>query len=85
MKQTEKDEKLRALNERQMQLMATMCESDAHAAKCVKLGLTFATEYPGEAKAYEAAREEYNTNEAKIADLQATEVEPEDMAGALNE
>lgn len=77
MKQAEKDEQLKALNERQMKLMSIMRASDDHAAKCTKLGLTFAKEYPDEYTAYEAAREEYNINEAKIAEVESIEVEVE--------
>lgn len=79
MKQSEKDEKLKVLNERQLKLLSIMRESDDHAAKCMKLGLTFAKEYPEEYKAYEDARDEYNENEAKAAEIEATDVEDEEV------
>lgn len=57
-----------------MALMSIMRESDAHASKCIKLGLTFADEYPEEYKVYEDAREKYNSNEAEIAELLSIEI-----------
>lgn len=75
MKQLEKDELLRQLNEKQLQLASVMSQSDAHAAKCVKLGLSFAETYPDEYKEYTAAREQYNENELAISELEATPVE----------
>lgn len=78
MKQSEKDELLRQLNERQMELSAIMAESDAHASKCVKLGLSFADTYPDDHAAYVKAREEYNANEAEIARIEAIVVEPDE-------
>lgn len=77
MKKFEKDELLRQLQEKQLQLASVMSQSDAHASKCIKLGLNFADTYPGDYAAYTAAREEYNTNEEKIAELEATEMEIE--------
>ena len=62
-----------------MALQATMAESDAHAAKCIKIGLTFKEEYPKEYTAYEAAREEYNTLEAEANIITTTEVEDDEM------
>jgi hypothetical protein len=43
-----------------------MGKSDAHAAKCAKLGVKFSDEYPDELKEYEAANAEYNSNEEVI-------------------
>lgn len=48
-----------------------MAKSDAHASKCVKLGLTYADEYPDEFVEYESARLEYVANEQAIAELEA--------------
>ena len=62
-----------------MALQAIMAESDAHAAKCMKMGLTFREEYPEEYTAYEAAREEYNTLEAEANIIATTEVENNEM------
>ena len=59
------------LKERQTALLAEMGQSDDHAAKCAKLGLVFKDEYPDDYAAYTAAREEYNANEPKLAELQA--------------
>lgn len=56
-----------------------MAESDAHAAKCMKMGLTFREEYPEKYTAYEAAREEYNTLEAEANIIATTEVENNEM------
>lgn len=78
MKQFEKDEQLRQLNEKQLQLASVMSQSDAHASKCIKLGLNFRNEYPSEYDAYEKAREEYNVNEEEIARIEAIEVEQEE-------
>ena len=62
-----------------MALQAIMAGSDAHAAKCMKMGLTFREEYPEEYTAYEAAREEYNTLEAEANIIATTEVENNEM------
>ena len=80
MKQFEKDELLRQLQEKQLQLASVMSQSDAHASKCIKLGLNFAEAYPEDYAAYTAAREEYNQNEERIAELEAAEVETEQNA-----
>ena len=60
-------------------MLSVMSESDAHAAKCAKLGKKFATAYPEDYAAYIAANEEYNANEAKIAEaklaIEAEEIE----------
>ena len=60
-------------------MQAIMAESDAYAAKCMKMGLTFREEYPEEYTAYEAAREEYNTLEAEANIIATTEVENNEM------
>lgn len=87
----EKREQLNTLESRQLELQAIMASSDAHAAKCVKLGKKFSTQYPKEFEAYEAANEEYNQNESVIAELKAELAseeaeqdlsEPEDIPGA---
>ena len=67
----EKQEQLNALESRQLELQATMAKSDAHAAKCTKLGLPFGETYPDDLAEYEAAREEYNLNESRITELKA--------------
>lgn len=78
MKQFEKDERLRQLNEKQLQLASVMSQSDAHASKCIKLGLNFSETYPSDYQAYVNAREEYNINEEEIARIEAIEVEQEE-------
>lgn len=78
MKQFEKDELLRKLRERQLHLASVMVQSDAHASKCVKLGLNFAEAYPGDYEEYVMAREEYNANEEEMARIQVIEAEPDD-------
>lgn len=78
MKQFEKDELLRQLNEKQLQLAAVMSEGDAHASKCIKLGLNFSETYPNDYQAYVNAREEYNANEKELAKLEAIEPEIEE-------
>ena len=78
MKQFEKDELLRQLNEKQLQLASVMSQSDAHASKCIKLGLNFSETYQSDYQAYVKAREEYNINEEEIARIEAIEVEQEE-------
>lgn len=60
-----------ALESRQLELLAIMASSDAHASKCIKLGKKFSTQYPEEYEAYQAANAEYNENEVTIAELRA--------------
>lgn len=79
MTREEKQSALQRIAERKMALQATMVESDAHAAKCMKMGLTFREEYPEEYVSYEAAREEYNTLEAEGNIISTTEVEDDEM------
>lgn len=75
MKREEREKQLQELREAQMSLMDVMSASDAHASKCIKLGLNFRDEYPSEYDAYVNAREEYNVNEEEIARIEAIEVE----------
>jgi hypothetical protein len=62
-------EELNKLQSRQLELLQIMSKSDAHAAKCAKLGVKFSDEYPDELKEYEAANAEYNSNEEVISTL----------------
>ena len=78
MTQNEKDELLRQINEQQTELLATMAKSDAHASKCAKLGLIFADEYPEEYDEYCSAREQYNANQERIAELESACIEEEE-------
>jgi hypothetical protein len=57
------------LDARQLALRVEMENSDAHALKCMKRGTDFATEYPEEYEAYDAAVTEYNANEVRMAEL----------------
>ena len=63
------EENLSRLQARQLELLALMGKSDAHAAKCAKLGVKFSDEYPDDLKEYEAASAEYNSNEETISAL----------------
>ena len=54
---------------RQNELLTIMGNSDAHAAKCTKLGLNFAETYPEDYAVYTDARAEYNENEHRLATL----------------
>ena len=65
------EENLSRLQARQLELLALMGKSDAHATKCAKLGVKFSDEYPDDLAEYEAANAEYNSNEVTIAELKA--------------
>lgn len=77
MKRQERDELLRQANEQQLNLLSVMAKSDAHASKCAKLNLTFAEEYPEEYQEYCSAREQYNANQERIAELEDAYIEEE--------
>lgn len=66
-----KQEELKQLQSRQVALLTTMSKSDARAAKCSKLGKKFQTQYPDDYAEYVAANEEYQTVEARIAEIEA--------------
>ena len=78
MKRQERDELLRKANEQQLNLLSVMAKSDAHASKCAKLGLTFVDEYPEEYAEYCSAREQYNANQERIAELESACIEEEE-------
>ena len=78
MKRQERDELLRKANEQQLNLLSVMAKSDAHASKCAKLGLIFADEYPEEYAEYCSAREQYNANQERIAELEIACIEEEE-------
>ena len=84
MKRDERDDLLRQANEQQLNLLSVMAKSDAHASKCAKLGLVFADEYPEEYAEYCSAREQYNANQERIAELESACIE-EDVRVPLNE
>lgn len=77
MKREERDELLRQANEQQLNLLSVMAKSDAHASKCAKLSLVFADEYPEEYQEYCNAREQYNSNQVYIKELENTKIEEE--------
>ena len=77
MKRQERDELLRKVNEQQLNLLSVMAKSDAHASKCAKLGLIFADEYHEEYEEYCNAREQYNSNQIYIKELENTKIEEE--------
>lgn len=62
-------EQINALESRQLDLRAEMGKSDAHAAKCTKLGVSFAETYPEDLAAYNAANAEFNANEQTLTGL----------------
>lgn len=64
-------EQINALESRQLELQAKMASTDAHAAKCVKQGKKFSTQYPDEYAGYMEANDEYNRNEEALAELYA--------------
>ena len=64
-------EQINALESRQLELQAKMASTDAHAAKCVKQGKKFSTQYPDEDAEYLEANEEYNRSEEALAELYA--------------
>ena len=78
MKRQERDELLRKANEQQLNLLSVMAKSDAHASKCAKLGLTFSEEYKEEYAEYCSAREKYNANQERIAELESACIEEEE-------
>ena len=78
MKRQERDELLRKANEQQLNLLSVMAKSDAHASKCAKLGLVFSDEYPEEYAEYCSAREKYNDNQERIAELEIACAEEEE-------
>ena len=77
MTRAEKEERMARIQERLLELASIMSKSDAHASKCVKLGLSYKDNYPNEYKEYTQAREDYNQLEKDLAALESVEVEEE--------
>ena len=77
MTRAEKEEKIARIQEQLLQLASIMSKSDAHASKCVKLGLSYKDTYPNEYKEYTQAREDYNQLEKDLAAFENVEVEEE--------
>ena len=66
------------IESRQQELMLIMTQSDAHASKCAKLGLSFKDEYPKDYEAYVSANEEYNRNEQELMRLHEAKAQQEE-------
>ena len=81
MTREEKEERMARIQERLLELASVMSKSDAHASKCVKLGLSYKDNYPNEYNEYIKAREYYNQLESEIITLESVEVEEEIRVG----
>ena len=81
MTRAEKEERIARIQERLLELASVMCKSDAHASKCVKLGVSFKDMYPNEYKEYTQARDDYNKLEKELVALESVEVEEEIRVG----
>ena len=77
MTRAEKENKMARIQEQLLELASIMSKSDAHASKCVKLGLSYKDTYPNEYKEYKQAREDYNQLEKDLTALESVEVEEE--------
>lgn len=77
MTRAEKKERKARIQERLLELASIMSKGDAHASKCVKLGLSYKDTYPNEYKEYTQARDDYNTLEKELVTLESAEVEDE--------
>ena len=77
MTRAEKEEIKARIQEQLLELASIMSKSDAHASKCVKLGLSYKDNYPNEYNEYIKAREDYNQLEKDLAALESAEVEEE--------
>ena len=77
MTRAEKEERIARIQERLLELASIMSKSDAHASKCVKLGLSYKDNYPNEYDEYTQAREDYNQLEKELVALESVEVEEE--------
>ena len=77
MTREEKEERMARIQERLLELASVMSKSDAHASKCIKLGVSFKDVYPNEYNEYTQAREDYNQLEKDLVILESVEVEEE--------
>lgn len=77
MTRAEKEERKARIQEQLFELASVMSKGDAHASKCVKLGLSYKDNYPNEYKEYTQARDDYNQLEKDLAALESVEVEDE--------
>lgn len=77
MTRAEKEERKARIQERLLELASIMSKGDAHASKCVKLGLSYKDNYPNEYNEYVKVRDDYNQLEKDLAALENAEVEEE--------
>lgn len=77
MTRSEKEERMTRIQEQLLELASIMSKSDAHASKCIKLGLSYKDNYPNEYDEYIKAREDYNSLEKDLTALESVEVEEE--------
>ena len=77
MTRAEKEDRIARIQEQLLELASIMSKSDAHASKCVKLGLSYKDTYPNEYDEYTQAREDYNSLENEIITLESVEVDEE--------
>ena len=77
MTRAKKEERKARIQERLLELASIMSKSDAHASKCIKLGISFKDTYPNEYKEYTQAREDYNQLEKDLAALEGVDIEEE--------
>lgn len=81
-----KQEELKQKQARMVELLTIMASSDAHAAKCAKLGKNFQTQYPEDYAAYVAANEEYQTVEQRVKELEfEISLEDEEPMGEMEQ
>ena len=79
MTRAEKENKMAHIQEQLLELASIMSKSDAHASKCVKLGLSYKDTYPNEYKEYTQARDDYNQLEKDLAVLEGVDIEEEEV------
>ena len=79
MTREEKEERMARIQEQLLELASIMSKSDAHASKCVKLGLSYKDTYPNEYKEYTQVREDYNQLEKDLAALESVDIEEEEV------
>ena len=79
MTRAEKEERMARIQEQLLELASIMSKSDAHASKCVKLGLSYKDNYPTEYNEYTQAREDYNSLENELVALESVDIEEEEV------
>ena len=73
----EKEDRITHMQEQLLELASIMSKSDAHASKCIKLGLSYKDTYPNEYNEYTQAREDYNQLEKDLTALEGVDIEEE--------